>query len=311
MTDYYNPEYHANVNQAASNAAQAAYNEAKLRLESEQLALQKAQQAWKETVDKAGLTGFYEGQATMPTQQWWAQTFGQWDTPQAGQQTLAAQQQQWAQAAQQAAQFGQWYAPGSAPQTGAQTLGAQQQQFAQAIQAQQEARAAQAQQQQQAQSYLQLMTQLRGPADWAKYQEVLGATPGGMRDLVAAAMGQYIPGGGATSGVQPQAATLQTLQQQIAGGGGQPTMSVQGGQPGTGTPQEAMGGGTNTMGQLPAPNQIAPQAWKNLAPSQQQLLMGAYEGQGWHKDDVRALLEQSLPRYASNAPGAGTWRLAA
>jgi hypothetical protein len=64
------------------------------------------------------------------------------------------------------------------------------------------------------------------------------------------------------------------------------------------------------IGQLPLPNQIAPQTWANLAPSQQQLLLGAYEAQGWNKDDVQALLAQSLPRYASNAPSAGTWRLA-
>src|SRR5262245_62421119 len=145
--------------------------------------------------------------------------------------------------------------------------------------------------QQQAQSYLNLLSGLRGPADWAKYQQVLGATPGGMRDLVSAAMGQYMPGGGATTGVQPQAASLQTLQQQVAGGG---------------TAQ-----GAQQLGQLPAPNQLAPQAWRNLAPSQQELLLGAYENQGWNKDDVRALLSQSLPRYASNAPQAGTWRLAA
>jgi hypothetical protein len=63
------------------------------------------------------------------------------------------------------------------------------------------------------------------------------------------------------------------------------------------------------IGQLPLPNQIAPQTWRNLAPSQQQLLLGAYEAQGWNKDDVQALLAQSLPRYASNAPSAGTWRL--
>lgn len=316
MTPYqnipdYNSELHKNLIQDADNAARNAYNMAQLSQQGEDQAIKAAELAWKKTYDAAQLTGYFNGQATMPTQQWWANTFGTWDTPTAGQQTLAAQQQQWSQAAQNAAQFGQWYAPGTGPTAGTTTLGAQQQAFGQSLSAIQEARAAQAQQQQQAQSYLQLLAGLRGPADWAKYQQVLGSTPQGMRDLTAAAMGQYIPGGGATTGVAPQAATLQTLQQQIAGAPQQVT--AQGQQPGTGTAAEATGGGTNTMGMgnLPAPNQIAPQAWKNLAPSQQQLLMGAYEGQGWNKDDVRALLEQSLPRYASNAPGAGTWRLAA
>jgi len=64
-----------------------------------------------------------------------------------------------------------------------------------------------------------------------------------------------------------------------------------------------------TIGTLPLPNQIAPQTWANLAPSQQQLLIGAYEAQGWHPQDVLSLFSQSLPRYATNAPMAGTFRL--
>lgn len=291
------PVYGANVNaaqmalQAASNAAQQAYLNAKLNLESEDLAFRKAQEAFQEEVTKAGLTGLWQGAPTQAAMQYYANTFGTWATPGANAQTLASQQQAFAQQQQLAQLYGQYYGTGQAPTAGQQTLAAQQQQWQQALQAQQEARAAQAQQQQQAQSYLNLLSGLRGPADWAKYQQVLGATPGGMRDLVSAAMGQYMPGGGATTGVQPQAASLQTLQQQVAGGG---------------TAQ-----GAQQLGQLPAPNQLAPQAWRNLAPSQQELLLGAYENQGWNKDDVRALLSQSLPRYASNAPQAGTWRLAA
>lgn len=290
----FNADYAETVRKTADDSARNAYNQAMLALEGEKIALQKAQQAWKETVDKAGLTGYFEGAATMPTQQYWASTFGTWGAPQQGQQTLEGQQQQWQQAYNQAQQFGQWYAPGTMPTAGQQTLGANEQNYTQWLRAAQEARQNQALQQQTAQNYLQLLSQLRGPADWAKYQQVLGSTPGGMRDLVSAAMGQYIPGGGATTGQAPQAADLQTLQQQVAGGGA-------GGQP----------SGQDQMGQLPAPNQIAPQAWRNLAPSQQQMLMGAYEAQGWHRPDVEALFAQSLPKYAVNAPTGGTWRLAA
>src|SRR5262245_48770395 len=277
-----------------------------------------------------------------------------------------------------------------------QTQAAQQQAFSQGLQTQQEQRAAQAQQQSQAMSYLNLLSGLRGPADWAKYQQVLGSTPGGMRDLVAAAMGQYVPGGGATTGYQPQAVSLQSMMGDVSGnpyygqGGGQLTMPnvYQGGQgsygqqaqpnpyaavqqqqppqgegqmsamvyrPGYQAPscqqvmqqrqqpaaqpgefsawspqgaaqqkqtwgsgigvgqqqptpqqqQQGLGNGTN----LPAPNQIAAQSWKNMAPSQQQMLLGQYEAQGWDKGDVQALMNQSLPRYASNAPTGGTWRL--
>jgi hypothetical protein len=177
-----------------------------------------------------------------------------------------------------------------------QTQQAQEQAYTQWLRAAQEARANQSAQQQTAQNYLTLLSNLRGPADWAKYQQVLGSTPGGMRDLTAAAMGQYIPGGGATTGVQPQAANLNTLQQQVAG-------------------QPAAGNGTNLGGadqnqmNLPAPNQFAPQTWKALAPSQQQMVLGQYESQGWYKPDVEALMNQGLPKYASNAPTAGTWRL--
>jgi len=229
-----------------------------------------------------------------------------------------------------------------------QTLAGQQQQWSQGFQ-QQGFQAQQAQlAQQNAQQYLQLLSSLRGPADWAKYQQVLGSTPGGMRDLYAAAMGQYVPGGGATTGYQPQAANLNTMQQQIAG---QPADQMQyaGGTPGwagggaaqrqqqmqqggnqqvwgsgigigaqQATPDQqaqAAGNGTNMYGgqqqqyNLPAPNQISAQAWNNFTPSQQQLMLGNYEAAGWDKNDVMALHNQSLPKYAQNNPTAGTFQL--
>jgi hypothetical protein len=336
--------------QAAQNAANQAYLNAKLNLDSEDLAFRKATQAFQNSLNESAVTGIYKGQPTLPAMQSYANLFGTWAVPTAGQETLASRLQtanllgtysgqQTLQAQRQQGELtGYIMGQGGAPtpqaiqnffntsplgawareyarqnpqlldpatqrqllatrgwifdpseNLGAPTMQMQQQQFGQALASIQEARAAQAQQQQQAQAYLNLLAQLRGPADWAKYQQVLGATPQGMRDLTAAAMGQYIPGGGATTGQQPTAASLQSLQQQVAGG----------------TPATAQ------LGQLPAPNQLAPQAWKALAPSQQQLLVGAYEAQGWNPDDVRALFAQSLPRYASNAPQGGTWRLAA
>jgi len=225
---------------------------------------------------------------------------------------------------------------------GTQTLAGQQQQWQQAFDTTQ-FQAQQAQlAQQNALAYLQQLANLRGPADWAKYQQVLGSTPGGMRDLYSAAMGQYIPGGGATTGQQPQAVDLNTMQQQIAGGGQSYAQNQggytnpQGGAPSWGSGyqtqqpsgqtwgsgigvgpsgtspqqlQQAQGGGTNMYGNLPAPNQISSQAWNNFTPSQQQLLLGQYEAQGYDKNDVQALYNQSLPKYANNSPGAGVWRL--
>jgi hypothetical protein len=481
------PDAEQRATERANLAAQQAYNRARLNLESEQMALSKAQQAWTEQYQTAQLTGFFQGQPTMAARQFWAQEFGGYEQPQAGQTTLDLEQQRWAQAQGLANAFGTWYRPGTQPVPGQTTLAQQAQAFSQAatqfqqqralfeeaLSAQREAREAQAQQQEQAQQYLNLLAGLRGPADWAKYQQVLGATPGGIRDLVAASMGQYLPGGGATTGMQPTPVSLQSMYQDVSGqpwmggtsawqaagmtgtpppGGGtwnqawgitgspisqittsaNPTMQIAGpggltpeqmsriqqsaearwgvgewrqwlfedlvnrgtpveraismavngavpestvqeiinasginatvvggqnpqpaGGPGSptatslnpyyvppgGTQQSGLNpyyfstggavgqpgalaagpqGGTQptqgfpapqTIGTLPLPNQIAPQTWANLAPSQQQLLLGAYEAQGWHPQDVLTLFNQSLPRYATNAPMAGTFRL--
>jgi hypothetical protein len=143
-----------------------------------------------------------------------------------------------------------------------------------------------------AQNYLTMMAGLRGPADYAKYQQVLGSTPGGMKDLVAAAAGQYIPGGGATTGVQPTAVNMSNFLGSATGG--QPTDPS----------------GQAAMNSLVAPNQMAPQTWNNLTPSQQQLLLGQWESQGYTKDDAQALFNQSLPKYAPQTGiGAGTFKL--
>src|SRR5215831_4881124 len=201
----------ANSNRAQA-AATKAYQDAQMRNQGEQIALQKAQFAWQQEMDKAGLTGMYQGQYTMPSQQYFAGAFGSWmpTGPQAGQQTLQGQQTQADIAQNWSNMFGQYYAPGTAPAQGAQTaalqnaatvagltgmytapgaggpgtqtLAGQNQYWNQAFQQQQFAAQQQQLQQQNAQSYLQLLASLRGPADWAKYQQVLGSTPGGMRD---------------------------------------------------------------------------------------------------------------------------------
>jgi hypothetical protein len=305
---------------------------------------------WTKRLGEAGQTGMWNGAYNMPSQQYFAGAFGTWmpGGPQAGQQTLQAQQQQFGQGLDTSQLYGQYYAPGTAPTQGAQTLAGQQQQWQQGFNQQQFAAQQQQLQQQNAMGYLGLLSNLRGPADWAKYQQVLGSTPNGMRDLAAAAMGQYVPGGGATTGVAPQAANLNSMYAQIQGSPntyaypqqqnwGQQAQNyinqnaqaqpLDAGQTwGTGigvggnqaTPAQAVqatGNGTNLYGaqpqqyNLPAPNQIAAQSWQNMAPSQQQMLLGQYESQGWDKGDVQALYNQSLPKYGSNNASAGTWRL--
>jgi hypothetical protein len=261
-------------------------------------------------------------QANAPTMALQAM-YGSNAAPGANQQTLAAQNQYFQQAAQEAGLTGWYNAPGSTATTGAnptpgqgqQTLAAQNQYWNQAFQQGQA-------NQTNTQAYLNILANLRGPADWAKYQQVLGSTPGGMRDLYAAAMGQYVPGGGATTGVNPQAANLQTLREQVGGYTSNPGQPQQPGQVwgsgiGTGaqqmTPdqaQQATGNGTNMYGSnMPAPNQISAQSWNNFTPSQQQMFLGMYENQGWDKGDVEALYKQSLPKYGTNTATAGTWRM--
>src|SRR5215471_2742931 len=229
--------------------------------------------------------------------------------PQLGQLTLAniAQQNQiaqnWAQQYGYVPQFdsnGQPIFQAGANGQPATTLAAQEQAYTQWLRSQQQADTEWQQQQTASQNYLTLLSNLPGPADWAQYQKVLGATPQGTQDLVRAAAGQYIPGGGATTGVQPQAANLNTLYDQATGSN---TSGLYGG---GNTGQQQLQNMQNT---LVAPNQMAPQTWNALAPSQQQMLLGVWESQGYSQDDAKALFQQSLPKYATGAPAGGSFRL--
>jgi len=240
---------------AANQKALIEYYYAKLNLETDDLAFRKATQAFQNEIARAGLTGEYQSDPTLAARQFYAQQFGIYGKPVAGQQTLAAQQQ--------AAQLSGYY-------QGAPTLARQQQE------------------QQAAQQYLGLLSQLRGPADWMQYQKVLGATPAGLSDLVRAAAGQYIPGvGSGTTGTVPQPVSLAGFVNQA-----------------TGTPASDQA----ALQSLVAPNQMAPQTWNALAPSQQQMLLGAWESQGYNRDDALNLFRQSLPRYGAG-PNTGTFRL--
>jgi len=369
--DYANLTATQMVLNSAQAKANQAYLNARLQLDNDTLAFQKATEAFNETIQTAQQTGMFNGQPTQAAMTNWAQLYGTSTAPTPGQQTLAAQ-------LQQANMLGTY--------NGQQTLAANQQQFNQWAQAQQLSQQQWQQQQTAAQNYMQMMAGLRGPADWMKYQQVLGSTPGGISDLVRAAAGQYMPGGGATTGVAPTPVTMQSFYNQLTGGQQAPTgqMSTQqmmqgfqqpGGVPqqgqmqtsyynpanqmasgsvnwqapsgqygqsgaggmaggmawdptqaqgawnaGTANPQTQQYQGANapggtqqnaqaTMSSLVAPNQMAPQTWANLTPSQQQMLLGTWESQGYTQDDAKALFSQSLPKYASQSSGAGSFRL--
>ena len=49
----------------------------------------------------------------------------------------------------------------------------------------------------------------------------------------------------------------------------------------------------NTAQGLPAPNQIAPQAFNNMTPSQQQMMGGMYQQLGYYGPDINAMFQQS------------------
>lgn len=261
--------------QQAQQAAYQAYLNAKLALDTDQEAYQKAAQVAATQIAQAGVTGTYNGQQTQAAIKQAAD--------------IASQQAQ--NMLQQAQTFGTW----GTPTQGQQTLASQQQAFQQQMDAQKQALAQWQAQQTAAQNYLTMMAGLRGPADYAQYQRVLGSTPQGMRDLVAAAAGQYVPGGGATTGVQPTPVSLQSFVGSVTG--------QQAGQGQTTTNDQAV------MNSLVAPNQMAPQTWNNLTPSQQQMLLGTWEAQGYTKEDAQALFNQSLPKYATQASGAGSFKL--
>jgi hypothetical protein len=134
--------------------------------------------------------------------------------------------------------------------------------------------------------YLNLLGQLRGPGDIFQYLKVLQGTPGGMKDIVNAAAGAYrmpTTGGGATVGGYSNPSDISTLLGQMN------------------NPQ--FGAEAQNLN-LPPPNQINAQALLRMAPAQRQALMGAYESAGYNPQDVMAIFQNSLPRYAQQG-GAG------
>src|SRR5215217_2056103 len=115
----------------AKQASDQAYYSALARGADSTAALQAAQFEWQKKLDEATQTGMWGGQWNNPQEQWFTSQFGQWygpgGAPQAGDQTLTAQQQAYNQAYQNSQLYGQYYAPGSAPAAGTSTLQAQNQ----------------------------------------------------------------------------------------------------------------------------------------------------------------------------------------
>ena len=354
----------------ANNVFQQQYYMSKMANDNDAMALAKAAQAWKQTVDTAAMTGEFNGNPTQAAMQFYSNTFGSWAKPEMGAETLAANQQKFGQtvtaanltgmyngqltqqaqkqqsdlAAQQAGLLGYYNAPGTTPGgpgQGQQTLAAQQQYWAQQ-------QAEQVQADKNRQDYLQMIGQLRGPADYGQYLKVLGSTPQGLQGLVGAAAGQYQMGTG-SSGQAPVPVSLGSFMnsgatgqsQQYAAGagpyaqpyqyqGGAPQLTPQPGQMQAQPPQQtgyqqAQGAQQTAMGQqpqstsyasymaaaqgLPPPNQIAPQNYNQMTTTQKQLLGGMYEQQGYALPDVADMYKQSLPKYGSQTAQTGGLKL--
>src|SRR5262245_39946161 len=97
----------------ADSAARNAYYAALTSGSDAANALNQAKFAWQQKMDEAGQTGMWNGAWSMPSNQYFANTFGSWmpGGPQAGQQTLAAQAQGANIAQDWSQMFGQYYAP--------------------------------------------------------------------------------------------------------------------------------------------------------------------------------------------------------
>lgn len=320
-----NVQADANLMNAANQAANQAYLNAKLNLDTDDLAFRKATQAFTNALNASAVTGTYEG---APTQAAQSQAFNQaiteagvtgyYNAPgsAAGVSPADAQAQLKSisdkavglktaadaatarlaanpndLATRQAATYAvdaytaaqndwvarspglQAAAAGTASGQGTPTL------------------ARESQQQKTTNDYLTLISGLKGPQDYGSYLRTLGSTPGGMRDLVASAAGQYTPATGATSGVSPAGASLGGLVGDAASGTASGTSYA-----------DYM----NTAGGVPAPNQIAPAAWNAYTDSQKKLLLGMYGQSGWDTQDVQDLYKQSLPKYSYSPGTTGT-----
>jgi hypothetical protein len=137
-----------------------------------------------------------------------------------------------------------------------------------------------------------LQAGLRGPENYSQYLKVLGSTPQGMRDVVNAAAGRFqMPStSGVTPGQQTRPADVQSLLRDVTSGGAQAQADW----------SSALSGG------LPNPNQFNLQNWSRMMPTQQKMLMSAYEGEGWDPADVQKMIQQSSPLGAVGGGGGMT-----
>lgn len=171
---------------------------------------------------------------------------------------------------------------------GQQTQAAQQQKFQQNFDVQQE-------QDKTALGYLGVIAGLKAPQDYGQYLRTLASTPGGLGDLVSSAAGRYVPGTGATTGVQPVPATLGGLLAQVPTTGAMQTGGVAGApqvQPAQASAQTT--GGGYTTDQLAAIDNYM----------NQQIGSNNWAGGRFHADVANGVpIEQAIRNAAQGAGG--------
>jgi hypothetical protein len=139
----------------------------------------------------------------------------------------------------------------------------------------------------------QLMASLRGPANaFAAANALYGLNrTTGVPNAVAALAGEYnVPAFQAPQSL-PQAASLQTLSQQL-------------GAAGTGSGADMTSQAQQFAAGLPTPNKVVGRQYAGLSPDTQQLVLAGYESLGYSPEDTLATIKAGLPQFQAPKFGA-------
>jgi hypothetical protein len=211
----------------------------------------------------AAQTGTYQGAPTLPALTSYATQFGQWGVPQTGAQTLASQQQGFAQQQALAEMYGQGYSNFGAVPGGQQTLAAQQQAYAQQLGAINAAAALQ--------------------ANPFRQQQVIGQLGGllGGQGVAGFSAPNTVAGVGTAGGnTRGGMGYLQTLIDDIR-------------DPGSNT-----AGINSVLDAIPTPNKLNSNEFLRSAPSTQSMvLQGMQEKYGLDPQDALAQIKNTLPQF--------------
>lgn len=212
-----------------------------------------------------------------------------------GQETMQAQQQMFNEANTLGTEYGQYYSPLMPGQTG--QAGVNTPQVGQITEQGREFNV------NTASDLAKLASSLTGPANYYQYLQALNGGNSIINNL-------YQGGGQAGGGQVGSTGGTQSLDN-ILGQFGLSSGQLTGGVLPTGTyaaPNMGGNNGTSTGSQasslgLPPPNQIQPTAYNNLSPSGQQFVQGAYQAAGYNPADLSWFQQQQAVSAGPNTPG--------